>query len=240
MALSPDDLARYDRQIRISEIGVEGQSKLKRAKVLVVGLGGLGCAAATYLAAAGVGLLTLFDYELVEPSNLNRQVLHGQDDIGASKPDSAAKKLRQLNPLIEIRALRLKGNYEAFRRLVPEQSVVLDCLDDWEVRFQLNRACVESNIPLVHAGVSGFGGQLLVVIPRKGPCLQCVFPTPPERRARPVIGAAAGILGCMQALEAIKVILGIPPVQGLLLYDGMLEELDRVSIARKSDCPACA
>jgi len=240
--LTREELERYDRQIRVLGLGVKGQEKLKASKAVVAGLGGLGCSASTYLAAAGVGNLLLIDREKVELSNLNRQVLHWTRNIEESKADSASSKLRELNPTIKIEALTVEIREDNVHSLVKGADVVLDGQDNFKTRFALNRACVDLGIPFVHAAVHGLECRLMTVVPRKGPCLRCLLATePPEIRPIPVIGAVAATAACLQAIEAIKVIVDVGDlcVGRMMLFDGERFEFDVVKIQRRPNCPVC-
>ena len=243
MDLRPDELERYDRQIRIFGFGVEGQKKLKSAKVLVAGLGGLGCPAAMYLAAAGVGKLILVDKESVDLSNLNRQVLHWTGDIGKLKVKSAAEKLRQLNPHVEIEELAIEINENNIEELVKEVDVVVDGMDNYKTRFIINEACVLHNKPFVHAAVYGFEGQLLTILPGKGPCLRCLVPSkPPEVEPLPVFGATPGVMAMLEVIETMKLILGIgkPCSDKLIIFDGLTMTFYQVKVKASAQCPVCA
>jgi len=241
--ISEKELIRYDRQIRIDELGVEGQLKLKNARVIVVGAGGLGCPASIYLAAAGVGYITIIDGEKVELSNLNRQIGHWTSDIGKPKSISLAEKLRRLNPEITIKPVIDKLTPENTHKLIKEAAVVLDCLDNWEARFRLNEACVNAGIPLIHAGVRSFYGQLTTIIPGKSPCLRCILPqNPPDEEVTPVLGVTAGFMGLLEALEAIKIITGVgePLIGRMLYFDGEAMLFHTIEINRREDCPVCS
>ena len=232
---------RYERQIPV--IGREGQEKLKQSTVLIAGAGGLGSASALYLAAAGVGRLIIVDPQDVELSNLNRQVLHWTSDIGRAKVESAREKLRRLNPNVEVEAYREELTEELARKLVPRADIVIDALDNWEARFLLNRVCVELGKPFIHAGVEGFYGQMLVVVPGKGPCLQCLLPRqPPSRSGVPVLATTPGVLGLLQATEAIKLLTGVgePAIGRLIIYDGYSMTFSEVRVRRRPDCPVCS
>jgi len=223
--------------------GVEGQLKLKNAKVLVVGVGGLGSPAAIYLAAAGVGNLILIDFENVELSNLNRQVLHWTRDIGRPKVQSAVEKLRELNPEVNVEGIMGKADEDLLRRLVPRVDVVIDALDNWGTRFLLNKVCVEFRKPLIHAGVQGLYGQLIVIVPGKTPCLQCLIPKqPPEVKPFPVLGTTPAIMAMLQVTEAIKLITnyGEQSLGKLIIYDGYRMSFNELRVSRRSDCPICS
>lgn len=242
MAFSSAELERYDRQIRIEDLGTSGQSKLKKAQVLVVGAGGLGCPASLYLVAAGVGHVAVVDKETVELSNLNRQVLHWSNDIGRPKGVSMVEKLRQLNSEVEMKALQKTVTNRNVRQLVKNSTVVVDALDNWQTRFLMNKACVREEIPFVHAGVNALYGQITTILPGKGPCLQCILPKiPPEEEKSPVLGATAGTLGLLAALETIKIITGLgePLVGRMLHFDGEIMSFQEIRMERRKNCSIC-
>ncbi len=242
--LSPRDLKRYSRQIMLPSWGEEGQRKLSRATVGVMGVGGLGSPASIYLAAAGVGRIILADDQAPDLSNLNRQVLHWEKDVSNSTPkvESAASKLRELNQdiTVETRAVRVtEGNIQ---EVFQEADVVIDCLDDFSPRYILNQFCVMQSKPFVHGAVEGFNGQVTTIVPGKSPCLKCVFPNPPpKKREFPIMGATAGIFGVLEASEAIKLITGIgqPLVSRLLVGDILYQEWDIIEVCRAETCPVC-
>lgn len=241
LALCGEELERYDRQIRL--FGIEGQERLKKSKVLIVGVGGLGSPAALYLAAAGVGEVILVDSEKVELSNLNRQILYWTRDVGRLKVESATEKLRELNPSVKIKSYPRKADEELLDQLVHEADVVIDGLDNWKTRFELNRACVKRRKPLIHAGVYGVYGQLLVVVPGITPCLQCiVVKEPPEKGPLPVLGTTPGLLAMIQVTEAIKILTGYgkPALNKLVLYNGYTMEFQEVPVSRNPSCPVCS
>ncbi|MEM0491934.1 MAG: HesA/MoeB/ThiF family protein [Acidilobaceae archaeon] len=241
MSLTPLELERYDRQIRL--FGIEGQVRLKKSKVLIAGIGGLGCPAALYLVAAGIGEVIIVDSETVELSNLNRQILHWTSDIGRPKVDSAVEKLRILNPDVRIVGIKRVIDEELLESLVPNVDIVIDGLDSWKIRFILNRICVRYKKPLIHAGIHGMYGQLLVVIPGITPCLQCIIPRePPEIKPFPVLGATPGILAMMQVVEAIKLItkIGEPAINKIIVYDGYTMTFREVPVKRNPNCPVCS
>ncbi len=241
MVLTDEELERYDRQIRVW--GVEAQERLKKATVAVVGLGGLGSPVATYLAAAGVGKLILVDSESVELSNLNRQFLHWTTDMGRLKVESAAEKLRKLNPNVQLEVyFKRIDTLEDALEIASKADVVVDCLDNWKTRFLLNEACVALRKPLVHAAVRGLYGQLMVVKPGEGPCLRCVFPTEPrEERPFPIVGPTPGVLGSLEAQEVLKLLTGYgeTAVGKLVLVDGVRLSFDVLRVERRKDCPVC-
>jgi len=242
MKFSPTELERYDRQIRIKGLGKTGQSKLKKARVMVTGAGGLGCPASLYLVAAGVGHVAIVDKDAVELSNLNRQILHWGNDIGKLKSVSIIEKLRQLNPEVEVEAIPKAITLDNATELVKAFTVVVDGLDCWSTRFLLNKACVKERVPFVHAGIYSLYGQITTILPGKGPCLQCILPKPPpEEEKFPVLGATAGTLGLLEVLETIKIITGLgePLVGRMLHFDGETMSFQEIRVERRPDCPVC-
>ncbi|MBI2328421.1 MAG: HesA/MoeB/ThiF family protein [Chloroflexi bacterium] len=239
--LTPEEQERYDRQIKIKGIGEAGQEKLKQAKVIVVGSGGLGAPAAIYLAAAGVGTIGIVDYDRVELSNLNRQILHWDSDIGRSKVDSAVEKLSQLNPDVKIEAIEETVSEANVSRLLAGFDLVVDGLDNLSTRYLLNKAAIESNIPLVHGTVYGLEGRAMTVIPGKTACLRCVYRglIPPGKC--PAVGVIPAVIGCIQATEAIKYIMGIGKLltNRLLLYDGLNMNFTELVVKRDPNCEHC-
>ncbi|KUO39801.1 MAG: adenylyltransferase [Hadesarchaea archaeon DG-33-1] len=241
-SLTPEELERYSRQIPIRGFGEEGQRKLKNAHVLVAGLGGLGTPASTYLVAAGVGHLTILDAERVELSNLNRQILHWQLDVGRSKAGSAIEKLWAMNPKAKIES-RLetitRGNAG---KLLKGADIVVDGMDNYPTRYLLNETCVHNRIPFIHGAVEGLVGQLATILPGEGPCLRCIIPKePPLKPAFPVLGTTPGVIGCLQAMEAIKLIVGVgkPLVGRMLFFNGEDMTFDVIETRRDLKCPVC-
>ncbi|HPJ30370.1 MAG TPA: HesA/MoeB/ThiF family protein [Methanothrix sp.] len=230
---------RYDRQIRL--FGAEGQRKIKEATVLVVGAGGLGSSASVYLAAAGVGRIIVVDGDVVELSNLNRQILHWTGDLGRSKAVSAAETIRGLNPEVEVEAVDAFADQENLGGLVGEADLVVDALDSFSARRLLNRTAQEGRVPLFHGAVSGFDGQVTTIIPGLTPCLRCIFPRSVPKETSPALGATCGVIGSIQAMEAVKHLTG----QGslltgrLLIWDGRRACCDLVPIERNPGCPDC-
>lgn len=245
LAMNDRDFMRYSRQILLGDIAIEGQQKLLASHVLIVGLGGLGSPAALYLAGAGIGKLTLADDDDIHLSNLQRQILFTTDDIARSKSQVARQRLTQLNPDIELVSLqqRLKG--DALRHAVSRADVVLDCTDNMSTRQEINAACVALNTPLITASAVGFGGQLMVLTPpwEQG-CYRCLWPddVEPERNCRTagVLGPVVGVMGTLQALEAIKLLSGIETPNGQLrLFDGKTSQWRSLALRRASGCPVC-
>ncbi|MGI6558811.1 MAG: HesA/MoeB/ThiF family protein [Limnochordia bacterium] len=247
MALTDGELKRYNRQLILREVGREGQERLRRARVLVVGAGGLGSPAAYYLAAAGVGTLGIVDSDRVDLSNLQRQILHRTEDLGRPKVESAARALRALNPLIEVKTYPVKLTPANAMETIGGYDVVIDAVDNFPARFLLNDACVLSGTPLVEAGVLRWEGMIMTVLPGRGPCYRCLFPEPPPPGGVPgagevgVMGAIPGVLGVLQALEAIKLIVNVGEglAGRLLLFDGLTTSFREVAIERDPACPVC-
>ena len=240
ISLLSEELERYERQLKL--IGIGGQKKLKNTKVLIVGAGGLGSAVSIYLTVAGIGKLVIVDGEVVELSNLNRQILYTISDIGKPKAECACKRLREINPCIEIECYNKQFDEDLGTKLIPQVDLVVDALDNWSTRFLLNRLCIKFKKPLVHAGIEGFYGQVMTIIPGKGPCLQCLFTKPPkERQAIPVIGITPGIIGILEASEVIKLALSIGEVLlgKMLIVDLLNNEFKIINVRRNPRCPVC-
>jgi len=240
--LSSSEMLRYDRQLMISGWGVEGQLKLKRSRVVVMGAGGLGSPIAMYLAAAGVGNLVIVDRDRYELSNLNRQLLGWQKDVGRPKAVAAKEKLEALNPEVEVEAIISEITEESVRDLLDRSDVVVDGTDNWSVRFVANAECVRRGIPLVHAGVQGFFGQVTTIIPRKGPCLRCIMPqSPPDVKRFPIVGVTPGLFAMLESMEALKIILGIGSLLTgkILIFNGEEMAFDLLEVRRNPKCPVC-
>ncbi len=242
--LTPSELERYSRQIMIEGIGEEGQRKLASATVGVMGQGGLGSPATVYLAAAGVGKLILVDYQSPDLSNLNRQIMHWENDVrsGRSKVDSSAWKAREMNSEIEILPRNVKVTEENIGEVFGEADVILDCLDDFSPRYMLNEFCVREKKPFVHAAVEGFHGQMMTVVPGQTPCLRCLFPEPPPKKPKfPIIGVTAGVFGVLEAAEAVKLITGVGKTLSskLLIGDLLYQHWDAIEICRADACTVC-
>jgi sulfur-carrier protein adenylyltransferase/sulfurtransferase len=244
-----DFLERYSRHLRLSEVGLDGQRKLAAARVALIGAGGLGSPAALYLAAAGVGHITLIDDDLVDRSNLQRQVLHRDADIGTPKVESGCRTLAALNPHVVVEPQRtrlLAGNVEA---LLGGHDVVIDGSDNFSTRYLVNDACVRLGLPMVYGAVQGFDGQVSVFWPARegGSCYRCLFPEPPPPEFAPncaeagVLGVLPGVIGLLQATEAMKLILGIgEPLSGTLLqFDALGMRFNRLRLLRDPACPRC-
>ncbi|MEM1619966.1 MAG: HesA/MoeB/ThiF family protein [Fervidicoccaceae archaeon] len=232
--------SRYCRQL--AAIGAAGQEALESSSALIVGLGGLGSAVALYLAAAGVGRLVLIDVDRVERSNLNRQVLYGESDMGSFKVAAAAARLSDLNPEISVEGVVADARSGVLERLLDGVDVVVDCLDDWEDKLRLNEEAVRRGIPLVHAAVEGWQGHVMTIIARKGPCLACTFGSVKGRRCTSVVGAAVGVIGSIQAGEALKLLAGVgePLVGRLIFVDLKSGTALGAEVARDPRCPVCS
>lgn len=231
---------RYERQRMMKEIGDEGQKKLSQATVAVVGCGGLGSPALTYLACAGIDKLIIIDCDEVSETNLNRQYLHGMKDIGRPKVVSAKEKLLDMNGEIEIVGIQEKLTLENVERIIDGADVVIDCVDNIETRILLGRACLRKDIPLVEAGVQGFYGWIMS-IGRESACLECMgFDNMVINRPVPIIGTTAGVIGTLQANECIKIILGIEGTLfgTMLQYDGINGSIDRIDLQKSDTCKA--
>jgi len=241
MTLTNRELIRYNRQINIREFGRKGQENLKKAHVVIAGVGGLGSSVSIYLAAAGIGHISLIDYDTVELSNLNRQILHWERDIGKSKVESAAEKLKQINPDIEIRGIEEEIKEENVLKLLKGADAIVDCMDNFRTRFILNDAALKLDIPFFHGACYEFEGRATTIIPKKTPCLRCIIPkTPPEKKV-PIMGTTPGTIGTIQATEVIKFFAGIKPLltSKLLIYDSRYLTYDLIKIERNPKCPSC-
>jgi len=230
---------RYERQIKI--FGAEGQKKLKKAKATIAGAGGLGSVSATYLTVAGVGRIRVVDNDLVELSNLNRQILHWDKDIGRKKVESFEEKLAQMNPEVEVAVMHEKIGEDNITEIVRDSDLIVDAMDNFQTRYLLNRVALERKIPLFHAGVYGFEGQVTTIIPGKTACLRCLFPEAPQPETFPVIGATCGVIGCIQATEAVKYIVGVGELltNMLLVWDGLHAKTEEFAIVRNPKCEDC-
>jgi molybdopterin/thiamine biosynthesis adenylyltransferase len=239
--LTGDELTRYDRQMLLKGIGRKGQGKLKKARAFIAGVGGLGCPAAMYLAVAGLGALRLVDNDTVELSNLNRQVLHSEEDIGRCKVDSAAEKLKKLNKHVHIEPLAETITEENVCQLIDGCDVIVDALDNLPTRYILNKAAIDKRIPFFHGAVYGFEGRALTVIPGRSACLWCVYRGRVTEGKFPVIGVAPALIGCLQATEVVKYLTGVGELltDTLFIYDGLNLEFIKVTVQRDPECQHC-
>ena len=247
-ALSPEQRERYSRHMLVPEIGVEGQQKLLDAKVLLLGAGGLGSPTALYLAAAGVGTLGIVDDDVVDLSNLQRQVIHSTERVGVPKVDSAEESIRALNPDVKVVKYPVRIDSSNIMEIIEGYDVIVDGVDNFPTRYLLNDATVRLKIPVVSASILGFDGQLSVFKPYEGPCYRCLFREPPPAELAPscgangVLGVLPGTMGLLQATEVVKLILDIgePAIGRLLLYDALGATLTEVKVHRDPDCPICS
>lgn len=239
------EIERYSRQMMIEGFGEGGQRKLENATVGVMGQGGLGSPVSIYLAVAGVGRLVIVDYQSPEISNLNRQILHWEEDVekGISKVESAAWKMRKINSDIEIIPKKVKVTEENIGEVFAGVDIIVDCLDDFTPRYMLNDFCVKNRIPFVHAAVEGFHGQMTTIVPGETPCLRCLFPTPPPKKPTfPIIGVTAGAFGILEAAEVIKMLTGLgnPLKSKLLIGDLLYQFWETIEVCRASSCAVCS
>ncbi|KMQ52840.1 adenylyltransferase [Chitinispirillum alkaliphilum] len=242
-----EQLERYSRHIILKDIGVEGQSKILEGKVLIIGAGGLGSPVALYLAAAGVGTLGIIDGDVVDLSNLQRQIIHTTMDLGVSKVTSATEKISKLNPDVNVRQYRDLATASNIRDIVAEYDFVIDGTDNFAAKFLINDACVLEGKPYSHGGILRFTGQTMTVSPGESACYRCVFNSPPPRGAVPtcsqagVLGAIAGMLGTIQAAEALKFLsdTGGLLYDKLLSFDAMSMDFRKITVRKRPDCPVC-
>jgi molybdopterin/thiamine biosynthesis adenylyltransferase/rhodanese-related sulfurtransferase len=247
-SLSSDQRSRYSRHVLLPEVGEEGQARLLDSKVLIIGAGGLGSPAAIYLAAAGVGTIGLVDYDVVDASNLQRQILHNLDRLGHPKVDSARETLSALNPDVKIEPHNVRLSAENVLEIISGYDVVVDGGDNFPTRYLINDASLHLRTPVIHGSIFRFEGQVSVFDPYEGPCYRCQYREPPPPELAPscaeagVLGVLPGIIGSIQAVEAIKLILGIGDslVGRLLTYDALTQEFMDLRLRRDPECPACA
>ncbi len=248
MTLTNEQAERYSRHITLGEIGETGQERLLSGRVLIIGAGGLGSPAIMYLAAAGVGTIGIADADAVDLSNLQRQIIHSGADIGRAKVLSAKETVAALNPDVKVNAYQMYITEDNIAGLIKDYDFVLDCTDNFDSKFLINDACVKARKPFSHAGIFHFQGQLMTYVPDRGACYRCVFKNPPPREYIPskremgVVGATAGVIGSLQAMEAIKYLTDTGELLTgyLLTYDALKCGFRKVKLPEKSpDCPAC-
>ena len=245
--LSKDEILRYSRHLIMPEVGMEGQQKLKAARVLCIGTGGLGSPMALYLAAAGIGTLGLVDFDVVDYTNLQRQIIHSTADVGRKKLDSAADKLKALNPYLDLRTFDTFLSSENALELFRDFDIIADGTDNFPTRYLVNDACVLSGKPNVYGSIFRFEGQASVFATKDGPCYRCLYPEPPPPGLVPscaeggVLGILPGLVGVMQATEVIKLILGVgePLIGRLLLIDALSMKFRELKLRKNPDCPVC-
>ena len=246
-ALSKDEILRYSRHLILPEVGMEGQLKLKQAKVLCIGAGGLGSPVALYLAAAGAGTLGIVDFDIVDLTNLQRQVIHSTADVGRNKLDSAAETIAGINPNVEVRKFATRLTSANALDIVRDFDIVVDGTDNFATRYLVNDACVLTGKPNVYGSIFRFEGQASVFATRQGPCYRCLYPEPPPPGVVPscaeggVLGILPGLVGLIQATETVKLILGTgePLVGRLLLVDALAMRFRELKLKKNPDCPAC-
>ena len=247
MVFTNEQLERYSRHIILQEVGVKGQKKLLNASVLIIGAGGLGAPAALYLAAAGVGTIGIVDADEVDLSNLQRQVIHTTNDVGKAKVKSAAETMEAINPDVTVKTYRTFVDSTNIMDLIKDYDFIIDGTDNFPAKFLINDACVMAGKPFSHAGIIRFKGQLMTYVPGEGPCYRCVFKNPPPKDAVPtckqagVIGAMGGVIGSLQAMEAIKYIIGKGELLTgkLLTYDALKMEFHTIKLPKDHHCAVC-
>ena len=248
MAFTDDQLERYSRHLILKEIGVRGQKKLLAARVLVIGAGGLGSPAAMYLAAAGVGTIGIVDDDVVDLSNLQRQIIHGTGNVGMPKVESAAETVTSINPDVTVKPYHIRVSAGNIAELIAGYDVIVDAADNFSTKFLINDACVLAGKPYIYGGALRFEGQLMTYVPGRGPCYRCIFRDMPAAGEVPsckeagVLGAVVGVIGSMQAVEAMKLILGVgkPLTARLMTFDALAMTCRAVPLPeREPDCPVC-
>ena len=245
--LTRDQILRYSRHLIMPEVGIEGQQKLKDAGVLLIGAGGLGSPLGLYLAAAGIGRLGIVDFDKVDFTNLQRQIIHRTEDVGRLKVESAKERIAGINPDVEVKTFNTRLSRENIMELIKPYDVVIDGTDNFPTRYLVNDACVFTKKPNIYGSIFRFDGQATVFYPFKGPCYRCLYPEPPPPGMVPscaeggVLGVLPGIIGIIQATEAVKLIIGQgqPLIGRLLLYNALKMEFREVNIKRNPQCPVC-
>jgi molybdopterin/thiamine biosynthesis adenylyltransferase len=247
LEFTEERLERYSRHILLQDVGIEGQTKLFQAKVLIIGAGGLGSPAALYLAAAGVGTIGIADADVVDLSNLQRQIIHFTADVTRPKVDSAAEKMRALNPDVTVRTYHEFIRAANIRQIIGDYDFVIDGTDNFAAKFLINDACVLAGIPFSHGGILRFTGQTMTIVPGQSACYRCVFAAPPPKGAVPtcseagILGAVAGMLGTIQAAEALKFICGTGQLltNALLTFDAKDMNFRKIQFNRNRRCALC-
>jgi adenylyltransferase/sulfurtransferase len=248
IALSHEEVQRYSRHLIMPEVGMAGQKKLKASSVLLIGAGGLGSPLAMYLAAAGVGRIGIVDYDVVDYTNLQRQIIHGTKDVGRLKLESARERILDINPHVQVDLYEVPLTSENALEILAPYDVIIDGTDNFPTRYLTNDACVLLGKPNVYGSIFRFEGQVSVFYAAEGPCYRCLFPEPPPPGLVPscaeggVLGVLPGTVGAMQATEAVKLLLGIgqPLIGRLLLYDALSMQIDEVRLRKNPNCPVCS
>ncbi len=248
MAFTNEQIDRYSRQIILPNVGGKGQEKILKAKVLVIGTGGLGAPCDFYLAAAGVGTIGIVDSDNVELNNLQRQILHTTESVGTPKVASGKARLKALNPDVNVVTHHLRLDSSNILDIIKEYDIVVDGSDNFPTRYLVNDACVIAKKPLVHAGIFRYDGQIMTIVPGVGPCYRCLFPEPPPPGAVPscqeggILGAVAGVLGVLQANEVLKFILGAGQLLAgrMLIFNALDSTFRTVKVPKDKDCPVCS
>lgn len=245
--MTPSDESRYSRQIKLPQIGPQGQQKILHSKVLIIGMGGLGSPAVMYLAAAGIGHLIISDFDVVEESNLQRQIIHQTKNIGDLKAHSAKHSIEELNPHCQVEMIDYEMDEKELQHNIKKADIVLDCSDNFPTRFAVNRCCVKTKTPLVSAAAIRLEGQILSYIPdTDGPCYQCLYSDQYQNaqtcEMEGVLGPVVGIMGTLQALNALLILTGNSEeiVGKLLLFDGLNMQWQQVQVPRNQECPVCS
>jgi adenylyltransferase/sulfurtransferase len=240
--LTPEEIERYDRQLIMENIGEDGQEKLKQADVFLAGAGGLGSPISMFLAAAGIGKIRIVDDGFVETSNLNRQILYGNGDLGQAKVVCAQKALERLNPHIQVEAIPKTIQAENGYELVGSCDIIVDALDNYTTRYLLNQVAFQKSIPLVHGAVEEFYGQATTIIPGRTNCLKCLIPSGPAQQTWPIIGVTCGLIASIQATEVIKYIVGVGDLleNRFLIVDGLHTKVEEMELERTPGCEICS
>src|SRR2546428_4437856 len=246
--LTNDEILRYSRHLIMPEVGMEGQQKLKAARVLCIGAGGLGSPLAMYLAAAGVGTMGIVDFDVVDYTNLQRQIIHGTEDVGKSKLESAKETLRSINPFVKVEGFEAALSSENAMEILKEFDIIVDGTDNFPTRYLVNDACVLLGKPNVYGSIFRFEGQASVFWAEKGACYRCLYSEPPPPGLVPscaeggVLGVLPGIIGAIQATEALKIILGAPDimVNRLMLFDAWRMRFRELKLRKNPECPVCS
>ena len=247
MSLEVEDIERYSRQILLKQVGGKGQEKLLASRVLIVGAGGLGAPASMYLAAAGVGTIGLIDGDTVDLTNLQRQIVHFTSDLGSPKVVSAVEKLKAINPAVNLETYEERATAANAEQIVARYDFVIDGTDNFPAKFLINDACYFAGVPFSHAGILRFDGQLFTVLPGESACYRCVFKEPPPAGVVPscsqagVLGSVAGVVGCLQATEALKYLLNAGELltDRMMIFDALVMRFREAKFARTSRCPLC-